>query len=217
MSSTRIETPGTRSVEYFERQFRRQAGAGEYALNPFERAILPLLGGDVLELGCGLGNLALAAAEAGCRVAALDASATAIVDLARRASARRIALEAHAADLRHYVPARAYDAVVSVGLLMFFDCACARALLARLRDAVRPGGLAAVNVLIEGTSYLEMFDPSACCLFRGDELVQAFAGWEFLVSRFDEFDAPGATTKRFHTLVARRPACARAQGAPDLT
>ena len=42
--------------------------------------------------------------------------------------------------------------------------------LARLREAVRPGGVAALNVLIEGTTYMGMFDPDAYCLFGRDEL-----------------------------------------------
>lgn len=203
--STPIEKPGGGSVDFFERQFVRQIGEADYALNPFERAILPQLKGDVIDLGCGLGNLALAAARAGCRVTALDASPAAIADLSRRSAAQRVAIEAHVADLRHYVPAGDYDCVVSVGLLMFLDCAVARPLLARMRDAVRPGGLVAINVLLEGTTYLEMFGGSAYCLFGRDDLSRVFAGWATLRSSHEDFPAPGNTVKRFHTLVARRP------------
>lgn len=203
--STPIEKPGGGPIEFFERQFARQVGEADYALNPFERAILPHLTGDLIDLGCGLGNLALAAALAGCRVTALDASPAAIADLSKRTAAQRVAIEAHVADLRHYVPASDYDCVVSVGLLMFLDCAVARPLLARMRDAVRPGGLIAINVLIEGTTYLEMFGESPYCLFGRDDLSAVFAGWTALRSSYEDFPAPGNTVKRFHTLVARRP------------
>ena len=202
--STDIEPPRRSALEFFDRQFERQVKASDYALNPFERAALPYLSGDVLDLGCGLGNLALAAAERGCHVTALDASATAIADLTQRATEAKLALEAHCADLRHYVPARAYDCVVSIGLLMFLACAEARGLLARLREAVRPGGVAAVNVLVEGTTYMDMFGPDAYCLFGRVELGEAFAGWDVLLSRHEDFPAPGGTLKRFHTLLARR-------------
>jgi tellurite methyltransferase len=190
-----------KSVDFFERQFQRQAREGDYALNPFERAILPHLFGEVLDLGCGLGNLALAAAQSGCKVTALDASPTAVVDLARRAQG--LPLTAEQADLRAYTPARQYDCVVSVGLLMFFPCPPARALLGRMRSAVRPGGIAALNVLIEGTTYLDMFDPAGYCLFGRDELSAAFGGWQTLLSHHEDFPAPGEKLKRFHTLVAR--------------
>jgi len=191
------------SVDFFDRQFQRQVRESDYALNPFERAILPHLFGDVLDLGCGLGNLSLAAAEAGCTVTALDASPTGVADLARRARERGLSIEARTEELRDYAPAREYDCVVAIGLLMFLACLQARALLERIRNAVRPNGLAAVNVLIEGTTYLDMFDPAGYCLFGRDELSAAFAGWQTVLSRHEDFPAPGNTLKRFHTLVAR--------------
>lgn len=59
--------PSNRSIDFFDAEFRRQSAAGEYSLNSFEQAVLPFLAGEVLDLGCGLGNLSLAAAECGCR------------------------------------------------------------------------------------------------------------------------------------------------------
>lgn len=195
----------SRSVDFFDRQFARQARESDYALNPFERAILPHLFGEVLDLGCGLGNLSLAAAQDGCTVTALDASPAAINDLSDRARARGLAVAAKIADLRDYKPDRQYNCVVAIGLLMFFACREARALLGRIPGAVRPGGIAAVNVLIEGTTYMDMFDPAGYCLFGRDELARAFPGWEALLSRHEDFPAPGDSIKRFHTLVAQAP------------
>lgn len=192
------------SVDFFDRQFARQIGAEDYALNPFEQAVLPYLHGEVLDLGCGLGNLALAAARAGCSVTALDASSTAVADLRRRADALGVPLQAAAAELRGYKALRQYDTAVSIGLLMFFPCPQARAVLEEIRASVRPRGTVAVNVLIERTTYMAMFDPDAYCLFGETELAAAFEGWEVLLSRHEDFPAPGDTVKRFHTLVARR-------------
>ena len=209
--------PGA-SVRFFDAQFRAQLDSGELRLNPFEQATLPWLSGEVLDYGCGLGNLALAAAERGCRVRALDASTVAIAHLRALAAARGLPITAEQGDLRDHVPARqAFDTVVSIGLLMFFACSDARRQLARLQAAVRPGGVAAINVLIEGTTYLDMFDPAQHCLLGHDELRRAFDGWALLHAADQEFDAPRGLRKCFSTVIARRPGTAarRACGAPS--
>ena len=66
------------SVSFFDQQFQRQVRESDLALNPFEQQALPHLQGVVLDYGCGLGNLALAAARRGCNVVALDGSYNAI-------------------------------------------------------------------------------------------------------------------------------------------
>jgi len=167
----------TGGVGFFDAQFRRQLSAGELALNPFEQLALPYLHGRVLDYGCGLGNLGVAAAERGCSVLALDASPTAIEHLRALATARSLPIHAECVDLRDHVAPPGFDVVVSIGLLMFFACADARRQLARLQAAVRPGGVALVNVLIEGTTFLDMFDQQPHCLFGIAELPRAFAGW----------------------------------------
>ena len=87
---------------------------------------------------------------------------------------------------------------------MFFEQAKARALLNDLQRAVLPGGIAVVNTLIEGTTFMGMFDPQSHHLFRRGEIEVAFGGWELLESRVDEFPAPQATKKVSSTVVARR-------------
>ncbi|MBK9133793.1 MAG: methyltransferase domain-containing protein [Betaproteobacteria bacterium] len=193
------------SVRFFDAQFRRQREANDFALNPFEQLALPHVRGRVLDYGCGLGNLAVAAARRGCEVVALDASAEAVSHLAALAAADGLALHAEEADLRRHVLAGDYDTVVCIGLLMFFDCATAAAQLEQLKAHVRPGGTAIVNVLSEGTTYLGMFGPEGYCLFGRGELRERFAGWEILADVAHEFPAPGGTRKCFATLIARRP------------
>lgn len=193
------------SVDFFERQFRRQIAGHDYALNPFEIRALPYLEGEVLDLGCGLGNLALDAARHGARVTAFDASDCAIEDLARRAAAEGLAVDARACDLREWRPERSWDAVACIGLLMFFDPRAAHAGLTAIRDAVRSGGVAIVNVLVEGTTYLDMFGPAGHCLFACGELAGAFAGWNVLHEFRDRYPAPGDREKRFETVIVRRP------------
>jgi tellurite methyltransferase len=194
------------SVQFFDAQFQRQLEAGELQLNPFEQLALGFVHGNVLDYGCGLGNLAVAAARKGCSVVALDASRTAIAHLRALAQADSLALEAHEADLRTHHPSGEYDAVVCIGLLMFFDCATASSQLEQLKACVRPGGVAVVNVLVEGTTYLGMFDAAAGhCLFAPEELHSRFPGWQILRDERQEFAAPGGTVKHFATVVAARP------------
>lgn len=195
------------SVDFFARQFERQIAAADYALNPFETWTLPHLTGRVLDLGCGLGNLALAAARTGHEVDALDACRQAVADLARRARAAGLPVHARRSDLARWRAGRRWDSVVAIGLLMFFACTEARRLLREIRGAVAPGGIAAVNVLVEGTTYMQMFDPQRHCLFPPTELRATFADWSILLDRIDEFPAPEESVKRFATVIARRPVC----------
>ncbi|MEW6705782.1 MAG: class I SAM-dependent methyltransferase [Pseudomonadota bacterium] len=193
------------SVSFFEEQFQRQVRESDLQLNPFERTALPYLRGRVLDHGCGLGNLAVAAARQGCSVLALDASATAIAHLRQVAQAGALPIEACEADLRSHELREEFDTVVSIGLLMFFDCPTAFAQLSALQAHVRPGGTAVVNVLVEGTTYLGMFDPAGHCLLARGELERRFDGWEILQAEHSEFPAPEATVKCFATVVAKKP------------
>ena len=194
-----------RSVDFFDRQFERQIHQAESALNPFEQAALPHLRGRVLDFGCGMGNLALAAARAGCTVLALDASAVAIAHLQKAADAEGLAVQAEVADLAAYRVSGEFDAIVSIGLLMFLDCASAHRALDDLQAHLVPGGTLLVNVLVEGTTYMDMFDPVQHCLFPRDFLQTRLAGWEVLASSHQDFAAPGNTVKSFATIVARKP------------
>jgi tellurite methyltransferase len=193
------------SVAFFDRQFQQQVENRDFQLNPFELAALPHLKGQVLDFGCGLGNLAMAAAAKGCSVVALDASPAAIRHLQQRAAARALPVEAIEADLREYRIEGDFDCVVAIGLLMFFDCATALRVLSMLQDRVRPGGIAVINVLVEGTTWLDMFGTENCCLFARGELASRFAGWEILLSEFRDFEAPRETLKSFATIIARKP------------
>ena len=192
------------SVQFFDAQFQRQVCAGALELNPFEVIALPHLRGRVLDFGCGLGNLAATAARSGCSVLALDASHTAIAHLQNVASSEGLPVEAVQADLRAYELGEDFDAVVSIGLLMFFDCPTAFRQLTQLQSHVRPGGTLVVNVLVEGTTFLEMFDVQGHCLFGRDEMLKRFAGWKILRSDSQDFSAPGNTVKSFVTLVAQK-------------
>lgn len=193
------------SVRFFDQQFQRQVREADLALNPFEESALPWLRGQVLDYGCGLGNLSIAAARRGCRVLALDASPTAIAHLRQRAQLEGLAIEAAEADLADYRLERDFDTVVCIGLLMFLDCERALEQLTHLQNRLRPGGAIIVNVLIEGTTYLDMFDPQHYCLLTAQEMRGRFAGWSIDHEALQDFPAPGGRVKSFATLIAIKP------------
>ncbi|MEK6242988.1 MAG: hypothetical protein AABM33_00680 [Pseudomonadota bacterium] len=77
---------------------------------------------------------------------------------------------------------------------------------ARALEAVRPAGTLIVNLLIEGTTFMGMFDEKAgYCLFGEEELPRTLTGWQMLEDRVEQFPAPEGI-KRFRTTIARRPA-----------
>ena len=194
-----------RGVEFFEKQFQRQVGAHEFALNLFEEVALPYLTGHVLDLGCGRGTLSVAAARRGCEVVAVDASPTAIEHLSRVSHGEKLRLTAVQCDIQQFDVRETFDVVVAIGLLMFFPRQVALELLDKVQRAVRPGGCAVVNVLVQGTTFLDMFESDRYCLFASAEVEAAFMGWTTVLARQDEFPAPNAAVKRFTTLIARRP------------
>lgn len=194
-----------KSIAFFDEQFKRQLSDDANKLNPFEDLALPYLRGEVLDFGCGLGNLAFAAARRGCQVSAIDASPAAIEHIKLRAGADNLQISASVADLRDYSITGDYDCIVCIGLLMFFDCTSAFKVLSQLQSHVRPEGLVIINVLVEGTTYMDMFDPSSHCLFEPFEMLRRFKGWDIEHSEFTDFEAPQATLKRFSTVIARRP------------
>lgn len=193
------------SVGFFDRQFQKQVQDGSFALNPFETLALEHLHGDVLDLGAGLGNLSLEAARRGHDVVAVEMSPTAITHIREHAAREILPVEVIHANLADWEADRDFDTVVAIGLLMFFREEGAIAMLERMRRHVRPGGRLILNVLIEGTTFLDMFEGDYYHLFRQGELEERLADWEPLLSRQDSFPAPEETLKVFSTLVYRRP------------
>lgn len=192
------------SVSFFDNQFQKQVSEQSFALNPFEEAALPHLTGSVLDLGCGLGNLAVEVARRGASVVAVDASSTAIAHIQQVAANERLALRGVQADLGNYQIEGQFDSIAAIGLLMFFDRVRARELLDEIQRHVKPGGCAVINVLIEGTTFLGMFQPGHYYLFGRDELAQRFAGWQELEHVYHTLPAPENTEKVFATIVAKK-------------
>jgi len=192
------------SISFFDNQFQKQVREQSFALNPFEELALPYLTGSVLDLGCGLGNLVVEAARGGASVVAVDASPTAIARIQQVAAEEKLALQGVQADLKNYQIDGQFDSIAAIGLLMFFERERALELLEEIQRHVKPGGCAVINVLIEGTTFLGIFQPGHFYLFGRDELMRRFAGWQVLEHVYQTFPAPENTEKVFATMVARK-------------
>jgi tellurite methyltransferase len=199
-----METLDKHSVKFFDSQFQDQVVNQQYELNPFETLALGYIKGEILDLGCGLGNLSLEAARRGHHVVAVDGSPTAVRRIRADAARQGLPIEAIQADVEQWSIDRPYDTIVAIGLLMFFRRETAMKLLQAIQERVKPEGRAIVNVLIDGTTYMGMFDLNNYCLFQADELEERFAGWKILESRRETFPAPEGTCKEFSTIIAEK-------------
>jgi tellurite methyltransferase len=192
-----------KSIQFFDTQFQQQIELEDFVLNPFERAVLPFIQGRVVDLGCGLGNLSMAAANQCSSILALDASPAAVDALNLRARAANVPIVAQVADLAAYELEEHFDTVLSIGLLMFFPPSMAASWIDRIKSNTRKNGIAAINVLIDGTTFLDMFQEGSYTLFAEDALHDAFREWQVEYTAIEEFSAPKGTLKRFATIVAR--------------
>ena len=192
------------SIAFFDTQFQKQVASNDFDLNPFEKVALPFVHGHVLDLGCGMGNLSIEAARRGANVLAIDASSAAIERIQKTALAENLAIDGTLADIGNYEITGQFDTIIVIGLLMFFERGKALALLADIQEHVADQGIAIINVLTEGTTFMGMFDADNYYLFGQSELEDRFKKWNILRSIHDIFDAPGNTSKKFSTIIAQK-------------
>jgi tellurite methyltransferase len=194
------------SVNIFDEQFRRQVADGDFALNPFEIAALEQVQGSLLDLGCGLGNLSLAAARRGHSVLAVDASPAAIARIQAEAARSQLPIQAEVVDLDRWQISTSFDTIAAIGILTYFPRPRAEQLLRALIHHTKPGGRLILNSLIEGTTFFDLFDGDHYCLFQPGELAASVEGWSKLYSKREEFEAPGGKIKLLETVIAEKPA-----------
>jgi 2-polyprenyl-3-methyl-5-hydroxy-6-metoxy-1,4-benzoquinol methylase len=116
---------------------RYQASNAAYAARP-SPLVLDWLGrlprGRALDVACGLGATAIALADAGFDVEAIDIAPTALARAREAADRRGITVDWRCADLADWrLPAAHYDLIVNIHFVN-------RDLVAQFADALKPGG-----------------------------------------------------------------------------
>jgi 2-polyprenyl-3-methyl-5-hydroxy-6-metoxy-1,4-benzoquinol methylase len=126
-------------------------------------------GGTILDVGCGLGLHAVELTRRGYLVVGLDLSLAMITRAAELAQQHQLKLNVVHADIREMEFDGAFDGVICMGTTFgFFDDDANRDMLARLHQALRPGGRLLLDMV--NRDYVIGFQPNLVW-FEGDECV----------------------------------------------
>ncbi len=134
-------------VAGYERVF--EPLTGQFASHAL-RALAPLAGLDVLDLGAGAGGAALLAARAGARVTAIDASPGMVARIAERAAALPVTASVQDGMALTLADASMDRALSCFGVVLFPDPSRG---MAELHRVLRPGGRVAIVTWTEPHRY----------------------------------------------------------------
>jgi SAM-dependent methyltransferase len=156
--------------------------------------------GPVVDLACGRGRHALAAAAAGARVVGLDRNAASLAALQAAARARRLPLLAARADLEapYGIPVRPGSCAAILVFRFLF-----RPLAPAIREALAPGGLLLYETFTIRQRELGYGPKNPSFFLQDGELRGLFAGLEIL--SYWEGVSEGPRPEALARLAARRP------------
>lgn len=156
--------------------------------------------GPVVDLACGRGRHALAAAALGARVIGIDRNAAFLAELRADADAAGLRVEGVRADLEtpHGIPVRPG----TCGAILVFRFLF-RPLAPAIREALRPGGLLLYETFTRQQARLAWGPSNPAFLLAPGELPQLFAGLEIIESW--EGLTSGPRPEAVARLAARRP------------
>jgi tellurite methyltransferase len=165
-----------------------------------DRVVAASREGALVDLACGRGRHAVAAAERGARVAAIDRNAAFLTELAARARERGLSINAVRADLEtpHGIPV----ASGTCGVILVFRFLF-RPLAAPIAAALQPGGLLLYETFTTAQAQLEGGPSRREFLLEPGELPTLFPSLE-IVDHW-EGQTAGEQPSAVARLVARRP------------
>jgi SAM-dependent methyltransferase len=185
---------------------RRQHWEGRYSsttrvLGPASgllQSLVPSLKpGRALDIASGEGRNAVALAERGHSVTAIDIARAGLTRLRGHARDRGVSIDTIQADLDQYpLPRNHFDLAVKTLYLQ-------RNIFAAMKECLVPGGIAVVETFLIDQREIGHPRNPAFLLERG-ELVEVFADFDILVSAEGLFEM-GAERAFLSRLVARRP------------
>ncbi|UCE86226.1 MAG: class I SAM-dependent methyltransferase [Deltaproteobacteria bacterium] len=156
--------------------------------------------GPVLDVACGRGRHALAAAELGAHVVAIDRSPAFLSELQLRARERALRIDPVRGDLE--APAALPVRPSCFGAVLVFRF-LHRPLAGPLAAALRPGGLLLYETFTERQREVHRGPSNPDFLLREGELRRLFAGLDVL--DYEECRVEGAFPQHVARLAARRP------------
>lgn len=170
--------------------------------------------GRALDCGCGRGQHAVVLAAAGLAVDAFDRDEAELERLRRFISETGVSIDCFAADLASYAPAAStYAVVVATKVLHLFAPAVSDRILAGLRAAVIPGGVAVVTAFAPSAELVATFpsELAAGTFYDAAALRDRFAGWDIVDEDAEDLELdqrrPDGGPVIIHKvgLLARRP------------
>lgn len=154
-------------------------------------SLLPA-GGRVLDVGAGQGRNALALAQRGFEVDAVEGHETGAVQIRERAEALGLTnLHSHHAQIEALaLQPETYDAICFVNVLQFFPPTEAATLLTRLKEATKGGGYHGIIVPIEASDAL--MAQLQARLWSEAEIREVYADWA--VESCESFETTSVAT-----------------------
>lgn len=172
------------TASFWDARFQQEQYVYGEAPNAFLRdnARVFAPGADVLSLGEGEGRNAVYLAEQGYRVTALDSSSAAMDKLGQLAGRRGVEVRTLLADVASAeLGTQSWDGIVNV--FCHLPSGDRAGLLARIREALRPGGVFLTEQFsLEQLAYASGGPKDPDMLVTLAEFEEAFRGWDILAS-----------------------------------